>query len=376
MSRVKKMLRASLAGLTLFVVVLAVVALVAPRLIGLRHLRDRITAELSQRLSATVRCDALGLSLLPLPAVVLRGVHVSIPGRIDTHIGSVSVSPRFLSLLRGKFQLREVRIESPEISVQRLPPATARKESPAGLAATVESALGDASLVAFSAAAGAAVVVHAGTLTFPLGEGGMLQLRRIDAQFRLPPALMSIDAQCTSNVWERLSLHASIDPISTDLSGQMEVAQLRPQLIAVDVLPAGMRLGDSEANLKLAVSTRNPLQALHAAVEGSIPALTVDRGHDQVVLRSKRLDATCETEGDALHATLAQLELDYPHLQLSGSLSVATDRVAVDLQATDVDVDSARQAATLVAGDVPIVRSILNVLRGGTVPQITERRLS
>jgi cytoskeletal protein CcmA (bactofilin family) len=371
MTRVKRMIRAGLAGLALVLVVLIAVALVAPRVIDLRPLRDQITGELSQQLGATVTCDALRLSLLPLPAAVLHRVSVSIPGKIDTNITSVSVSPQLLPLLRGKLQLGKVRIESPEITVRRLAPASAGTKSGAGFALAVESALGDVSLAVLSRAAGAAVVVHAGTLTLPVGASGMLQLRGIDAQVRLIPARLSIDLQCTSNIWERLSLRASMDPSSTDLRGEMQLTRLRPQLIATEFMPPGVRLGDSEANLALVLNTGSRLRRLHAAIDGSIPTLTVVRGHDQVVLRSQRLEATFETEGEALRATLAQLRLDSPHLQLSGSLSVASDNATLELHGTDVDVDSVRQAAMLAAGDVPIVRSIFNVLKGGTAPLIT-----
>jgi hypothetical protein len=373
MSRVKRMIRAGLASLALLLVVLVAGALVAPRLIDLQHLRDQVTGGLSQQLGARVTCDALRLALLPLPVAVLHRVNVSIPGKIDARIVSVSVSPQLLPLLRGKLQLGKVRIESPEITVRRLPPASAGAKSPAGFATAVESALGDVSLAVFSRAAGAAVAVHAGTLTVPVGESRMLELRGIEAQIRLLPTRFSIDLQCTSNIWNRLSLRASLNPSSADLRGQVEVAQLRPQLIAPDFLPPGVRLGDSEVNLTLAVSTRSRLQALRAEIDGSIPTLTVLRGHDHVVLRSRRLEATCDIEGDGVHATLAQLSLDSPRLQLSGSLSVAPDSATLELHGTDVDVDSVRQSAMLVAGDAPIVRSIFNVLHGGTAPLITLR---
>jgi uncharacterized protein involved in outer membrane biogenesis len=220
MSRVKRMVRAGLVGLALLTVVLTIVAFVATRLVGREQLRDRITAELSQRTGATVRCEALGLSLLPFPSAVLRGVNVSVPGRIDASIKAVSVAPRLLPLLRGKLQLDKVRIEAPEVTVQPLPPAAAGTGSPAGLAAAVDSALGDVSLAASSPAASAAVVVHGGTLTLPVGKAGVLRLGGIDAQIRLPPARLGIGLRCTSNAWKRLSLHASTDASGGDLSGR------------------------------------------------------------------------------------------------------------------------------------------------------------
>ena len=372
MSHVNRMARVGLAGLALVLVFLLGAALVVPRLINLEPLRERITAQLAQQLKAKVGCDSLSLSLLPRPAAVLRQLSVSIPGTIDMKIATVSASPRLLPLLQGKLQPAEVRIQAPEIIVHRLPRAPAGAGSTAALGTTVASALGDVALLALSPVAGVVVMVHDGTLTLPVGDGGVVQLRGIDAQIGLPPARLNIDLQCASNVWDRLSLRASVDPMSADGSGHIEVTQLRPQLIDAHLLPAGLRLGDSEVNLALALSAHG-VHALQAQVEGSIPALTVVHDHDQVVLRSPRLSATLTMDGEAWHATLTQLQLEYPPMQLSGSLSVAPDAAALDVQATDLEIDAARQVATLVAGEVPIVRDIFKVLHGGMVPEITVR---
>jgi len=66
MSCVKKKVRASLAGLALLLVVLAVVAFLAPRLLDLRHLRDEITAQLSRSVPVKVSGDFANPSVTPL----------------------------------------------------------------------------------------------------------------------------------------------------------------------------------------------------------------------------------------------------------------------------------------------------------------------
>lgn len=372
MSRFKTLVRASLAGLALLLIVLLVTAVVARRLIHQGHLREQIAAAVSQRIGTNVQYDALRFRLLPFPSVVLRGVHLSIPGRIDASIASVSVSPRWLPLMRGKFQLGTVRINSPEITAHGIPASSAGTSSPGGLAAAVQSALDDMALAVLSQPPGAAVVVHTGTLTLPLREpdGGMLQLRRIEAHIRSLPDRLSVEAQCTSNVWERLALQAWVDPRTTDVSGKVEMTRLRPQFIAGDLVAPELRLGDSETNVTLNVSARSRLQTLHADVDGSIPLLTVARGDDQFVVRGPRLNASLDIQGDAVHITVAHLDLDAPRLGLSGTLSVAPGHAVLEVYGTDVDVDAARRTALLAAGQVRIVRSIFDVLRGGTVPQI------
>jgi hypothetical protein len=366
------MARVGLAGLALVLVVLLGAALVGPRLINLASLRERITAQLAQQLGAKVGCDSLSLSLLPRPAAVLRQLSVSIPGTIDMKIATVSASPRLLPLLQGKLQPAKVRIQAPEIIVHRLPLGPARADVATGLGTTVTSALGDVARLALSPVAGLAVSVHDGTLTLPLGEDGALQLRDVHAEIGLPPARLDIAVQCASSMWDRLSLRASIDPISADGSGWIEVTRLRPQLVAAPPLPAGLRLGDSEVNLALALSAHG-VHTLQAELEGSIPALTVAHDRYQVVLRSPRLGATLTMDGEAWHATLTQLQLEYPRMQLSGRLSAAPGAAALDVQATDLEIDAARQVATLVAAEVPIVRDIFEVLHGGMVPEITVR---
>ena len=112
------------------------------------------------------------------------------------------------------------------------------------------------------------------------------------------------------------------------------------------------------------------MHALQAEVDGSIPALTLRRGGNEVVLRSQRLGATLQVDGDTLRAALTQLRVEYPSLELSGGLSLSPEMAELDMRAADVDVDSVRQVATLVAGEIPVVRAVVGVVQGGTAPQI------
>src|SRR6266404_5964106 len=99
MSRAKKVARIALGAVALGVILLGAAVLVVPRLIDLVALRDRMTSRLSQQLDAEVRCEALRLSWLPTPRLLLDQVSLSMPGTIDVKIALVSVHPRLLPLL-------------------------------------------------------------------------------------------------------------------------------------------------------------------------------------------------------------------------------------------------------------------------------------
>jgi hypothetical protein len=115
---------------------------------------------------------------------------------------------------------------------------------------------------------------------------------------------------------------------------------------------------------------------LTAAIQGSIPRLTLLRGEETVVVKSKRLAATFQVQGDKTTFYLEELHLDHPQLNASGNLSVDRSvspdapEIRVDLAGTNVDVQSTRQAALTLGGDNSTLKKIFEVLKEGHVPTI------
>ncbi|MFI5398551.1 MAG: AsmA-like C-terminal domain-containing protein [Candidatus Binatia bacterium] len=378
MRRERKLVFGLVGGLGFILLLVAVAALVVPHFAGdIAPLHAQIITQLSQELGGKVQFRTLRLSVLPLPHVSLDRVSLSFPGSVEGTVESIAVYPKLLPLVRGKVQVAELRLAGAHLRI-RLPRRPGAGETPhrgssvADVKQAVASALGGLASVATSQAPGLVVVLKNSTVSLSPGSIRTLGFTDVRARIRLPPDLLSLDITCASTLWERMSLNASLDVTNFEGAGRITVTRFRPQFISAQFLPHGTRLGDSEASLTLDV-TAHGLDEINADVDASIPSLTVRRHHEKVMLRGQHVNATLRHDGNTTHATLTRWQLDHPRLQLSGSLSLAPDLATLEVQATKLDVTSVRQAATLVAEDVPLLRDIFNVLRGGTVPQITFR---
>lgn len=377
MRRWKTFAFAVLAAFGVFLVVLAVAALVAPHVIDRTGLRERIATELSRQLGAPVTVGSLRLRFLPAPYLQLDKLTLSPSERGAGTIASLAVYPNVLALLRGSVELSTLRLVGADLRVP-LPRRTAEEQT--GTSADVAAQIKHAATTALAAvAAGAAaqmpklvVVVDNTTLTLDPGTDRELRFAEMHAHLQLPPGELSIELTCTSNLWERMSLKASVDAISMEGGGQIDVTRLRPQLISRRLLPPDMQLEASEMDVGLHITAHGP-DVVQADAVASLPRLQVRYGQKEVAVRGPRLNASVRFDHDTRRATLTQLQIDAPRLQLSGELMLSPGTATLQAQATDVDVSAVRDLALLAASHARVIGTIFDVLRGGTVPQITFR---
>ncbi len=368
-----------LIGAGVFVVLVAVVvAIMVPQLIEGAHAREKIVAAVSRQLGGKVEIASLRLSWLPLPHVVLEQISVAIPGSLQGKVPSVSVYPRLLSLLHGELRLAAVTVEGADARVE-LPRAAPGKPTEAGPAGSipelergVAAAVAAASALATSPLAGLTLRVNDATLHVAALAGRTISLTGLDARVRLRRDRLSLDLSSGSNLWQQVTLSASIDPATVKASGELDVTGLQPQPLADAALrDATLRLGkDSTADLALRFGA-DGVGTLRAEVDGSA-AISVWRGRRRLVLRGNRLRATARLGEHKGEVTIRELDLDSPRLQLSGSLTVdqTAPSAALALTAGNVDVAAVRDAALFLGGGSDIVGQIFDILRAGQVPNL------
>ena len=83
--------RAAGVGIAVILVLAAIAALVAPKLIKLAPLREQLVTQLSGQLHAKVGLASLRVSLFPLPHLVLDHLRLSVPPTLDVTIESAAV---------------------------------------------------------------------------------------------------------------------------------------------------------------------------------------------------------------------------------------------------------------------------------------------
>jgi hypothetical protein len=131
----------------LVIVLLAALALMAPRVINKDFVRQAIETTFSKELGGTLTYDRVELSILPLPHIVVYKPNVVVPGSISGSLKSLDIYPAILPLLTGKFQITKTVLDRPDLTIV-LPGETRglKKEKTAG-GAPLETVLETASRI-------------------------------------------------------------------------------------------------------------------------------------------------------------------------------------------------------------------------------------
>ncbi len=112
---------------------------------------------------------------------------------------------------------------------------------------------------------------------------------------------------------------------------------------------------------------------LTAELSSSNMQLNFQRDGQEVPVNASDLKARIYYDDDKWSVSLKKLALDYPELKLSGGLSADSrvGKVNLSIEARDMDVQSTRETALLLAGQIPVTKQIFRIVRGGHIPLIT-----
>src|SRR5262245_17474766 len=100
-----------------FVVLAALVALLAPAYIDRPAVQAKLQQRLSQALHGQVSWEALEVALFPAPHGELRKLRVEVPGKIAATADEVKVYLRLWPLLHGQAEISSLTVKQPSIRV-------------------------------------------------------------------------------------------------------------------------------------------------------------------------------------------------------------------------------------------------------------------
>ncbi|MGH7891309.1 MAG: AsmA-like C-terminal domain-containing protein, partial [Thermodesulfobacteriota bacterium] len=131
-------------------------------------------------------------------------------------------------------------------------------------------------------------------------------------------------------------------------------------------------VSDSSVNLDLKFDTRD-FNVFHSTLEASLPKLILTGGGEELNLSASDIDADLYFDKSKNVLTLNNAKLINPQLDLSGKYIVDknTPAVSLSLLGRNVNVKSVRDGALFIAGEHKVTDSIFEVVRGGTVPEVT-----
>lgn len=353
-------------------IVAVLLALLAPRLVNVDAIKTPILAQLERQTGVRLSYDRAGLVIFPRPRLVLQEVSLSFPSLAEGTVRRLEADISPFAPLRNQLPIGSLLAVSADIRVRL--PERAKREEPPSLEEIRENVSRLLSWMA-SRAPGATFEIRDGRLS--LAEGGRppLSLRDIQARVSLPPDRLRYRLSCGSTQWEFLDIEGSFHSEGFRGVARVEVRNLRPLPILERLLPGKTAfLGVPSLSAQARIET-DGLRSLQADVSGTAPSLEVRRGSRSLTLEKATLESKVRAEEGNLKVSVSRLDLEAPRLRLSGALSAGggSPRIRLELSGQEAEIAPIRSAILSLAGDLPDARSVLDIVRGGSLSRLYAR---
>jgi hypothetical protein len=192
---------AVVAGL-LSIVLLALV-LILPRLVDSEAAKEKIRLLLSEKTGGSFAFDKIDFLWLPRPAVVIRGVKVSLAEHSAATIQSVRVQPSIVALVAGRWALARVVLERPAVRLAERP------DKPLNLDEMDKNIR--ALLAALSGGGERWVVaIDNGSVEIAIGEKLSVAIKDLDAQLAGFGDELEVKLAARSDLWDKLRVEGKI----------------------------------------------------------------------------------------------------------------------------------------------------------------------
>lgn len=357
------------------IIIFAVLSLIlVKRLVSPERVREELLAYLSLKIGGTVEFRSVEVNFIPGPHVVLSGGMFSVPGKAEGSFETVIAYPKVLPLLRGEVEIARLRVLKPEIKVLVHEPPDGEDqntEEPFSIGILRDDIKGVIDNLA-SHGKGLNAEIENGTLILEKDSAPVLNFSGMNALLTLPADRLNVRIRSESNLWTFFNFAMSIDVRSYQGSGTLNVKGGKPHKFMDFYLPSDRIMSDSDVDLAVKFDTSG-LNALRADISSSVPKLKLTGGDEEFDLSASGIEAGLYLDDAKQSLTLKSAKLLNPALDLSGEYAVdkASQEVSLSLLGKNVDVASVRKGALFIAGERKVTDSIFEVVRGGTVPQVT-----
>ena len=366
----RKFLLFVLGAAGLVVALLSFLVILAPRLLNVAAVKSRVLSEIERQAGVRLSFDRAEFVFFPRPRLSLEGVSLSVPGRAEGTVKRLEADISPLALVRNRVPIGSLLAVAPELRV-RIPEGE-KTEKPLSLEEIEEKI---SSLLARLEARvpGATVTVRDGRLDLSEGDRPLLSLRDLQAGVAFPPDRLRLRLSCASPYWDRLEVEGTLR--SEGLLGEARIVAkgIRPLPILERFAPgAAPVLGDASLSLQARIESKG-FRSLRADVSGTIPALELRRGSRALSLQGATVTGAVRLDDGNLHVSVSRLELASPPVRLAGTLDMGatSPRIRLEVSGEETEIPPVRSALLSLAGDVPAVRSVLDIVRGGFIPRFS-----
>jgi AsmA-like C-terminal region len=317
-----------------------ILVLFSDKLINQKPILDKIQAEASSAINGKVTFERLGVSFFPRPRLLVQQCRFFIPETTAGTIASMTISPKVLPLLSGKFQLTEINLNKPDINIhlKQKPESQTSRHQPFALK-TIEEKIGPVLAVVLSKSAGLHVRMKTARLTIFKQQKTVFWLRDINAGMDLFQDHIDLDIGCDTKFCQGIALNGSVflskDRLSfsvahlklndphLNLSGKLDIDQplsstspdFNLQITGKEVDIDSIR----KAALNLAGDTRVVTEIFNVIKSGEIPLI-------QLTSHGKSLEELGELENIVIKGRMVNGNIFVPEVDLDLS-DVAGDAI-------------------------------------------------
>jgi hypothetical protein len=371
----RKIVAGVLIGMFAFLVMLFAAAVVLPRLIDSKTLKNKIRSEFSRKVGGKIDFDRLDFSFFPLPHVTLDKASVMLPKKLTGSAEMISVTPKILPLLSGKIGFREIRVQQPDVTVT-LHKSLEEEKTPAKSPAVSDVMRQIVSVFATAPALQLPDVdgyIDNGRLKLMVDSRAAVELDHVEARLTNAAGRLTFQVTGASTAVKSVSISGTADTRESRGNARIQLNRLQPLVIRDTFFPEfPVKMKAAPVDLTVDINTVGPGQ-MQADIDVTIPELTLARDNKIMEMRNRELKGRVDLDKNSVAVSLAQLVLDYPQMSLAGHLISSVDdaQLRMEMEGRNIDVEATRQAALSLAGENDVVRAIFEVVKGGTVPQIT-----
>ncbi len=357
---------------------LCMLLLATPLLINLDSVHGKIEARFDQETGGQGTFQKLDLFFFPRPHAVIREGKLSLPGKENLVFEALTIYPKLLPLIKGEFLPAHIQLTSPRTDIDLSSP-NKDKQPPIPVPETVvKFQMPEAFRTWIDKTDGLKIQVENGILNLT-ARGPIFKNRAsfsfndINISAKHANGALTLELTCASNLFQNMNLKGQMELASFKTKGTLTLSGFKTGELPDNTQHhETMRVEDGVADLQVNFEGMG-FQSLKANVNLSAPSLGLSRGQRKITVKGARINGNIQFGKGFLTASLSDMTLDYPPMNLSGVLRKEDDTplVSIHLEGKDVDVPALRSCALDMAGDISTVKDIFAVIKDGSVPSVT-----
>jgi AsmA-like C-terminal region len=211
MTRFKKIFLWAAACFLFCIALVFILVLFSDNLINQKPVVEKIQAKASSAINGKVTFQRLGVSFFPRPQLLVQQCRFFIPEQASGTIASVTISPKILPLLEGKFQLAEINLNVPDVKIHlKQQPESQTGHHQSFALKTVEEKVGPVLAAALSKLEGLRVRMKTARMTIFKQQKSVFWLWDINANIDFFQDHIDLDIGCDSRFCQGIALKGAV----------------------------------------------------------------------------------------------------------------------------------------------------------------------